>query len=222
MEFLQNLPYDTLVLIDENLSYEGFKQTIYLIKTYCIGEKRDVYHLKSYITLENGKEIIQGYIYFYLSFSTRQCKFCGIFINPNFRNKGIASLLTSSWIRLCLDNNISCLDTIKRQRKPFLIYLLKTYSFEIQKTDLYTTDRKVITVCSSLKDKSKYLLFKDKGFQEEFVHTVVMAHDNYSIIESLGEDFTPLDDVIMLRRYDMQDENQAYSKALSVYRKHQR
>lgn len=221
MKFLQNLPYDTLIPIDENLSYNGLKQEIYLTKTYCPGEKRDVYHLKSCITLENGETIVQGYIYFYLSFTTRQSKYCGIFINPQYRNKGLASLLTSSWIRLCLDNDISCLDTIKKQRKPFLIYLLKTYSFELQRTSLYNTDRKVITICRSIKDNSKYLLFKDKGYQEEFSRTAIMVHDDYRIIDNIESGYTPLDDVILFRRYDMQDAEKAYSKALTVYKRHQ-
>lgn len=221
MKFLRDLPYETLIPIDNKLNFNGLNQSIYLTKTYAPGEKRDVYHLKTFITLEDGSIVTQGYLYFYISFTTCQSKFCGIFIRPEYRNNDLASLLISSWIKLCLDNDISCLNTIKKQRKPFLICLLKTYSFELNRISLYYTDKKSIIVCKSSYDSFKYLLFKDTGFRDEFSKSDIMAHDSYRIIDSMSDDYTILDKVVLSRRYDMQDSEQAYSMALSIYKKHQ-
>ena len=68
---------------------------------------------------------------FYLDKENKTSEFIGIGVAPEYRDLNIGSFLIASWIDLCLNNGYDFLGANKKQRKPFLLYLLKTYGFEI-------------------------------------------------------------------------------------------
>lgn len=109
------------ILVDSFFDTFNQKQKVYLTKSYFTKKKSYQYFIK--IISKNSE--YQGYLYFYLDFENLESQFIGIYIKPDYRNTGLASLLLSYWIRFCLDNNFSYLSTNKKQRKPFLLFLLK-------------------------------------------------------------------------------------------------
>ena len=220
MNYLKDLQYDRLVPIESYLNINGLPSTIYLIKTYSKGDKKDVFHLKLYCTLPSGETLCLGYLYFFISFQTNQSKFIGISVRSEYRNLGLSSLLASNWIKLCLDNSIEFLETIKTQRKPFLLYLLKKFSFELKNPSFYINDRRVITICKKENSDAKCLLFKDKSFETEFAKSKIMVHDNYEIVPSLSQSVIRLDDVVISRQYILEDKESAYQKALDTKKRH--
>ena len=125
------------LLRKDNLIFEKQEQKIYF-STSKVKEKEQ-HFLRVGILQENGQFLQQGYIYFYLNRELKMSKFIGLYIKPEFRGKGLASLLLASWIQFCLNYNFEILSTIKHQRKPFLLYLLKKYQFEIMLPERYQT-----------------------------------------------------------------------------------
>lgn len=176
--------------------YSGdFNHNIYLMRATDDGSNRSKFYLRATTNI-NGEEVIQGYMYFYLDFDNKKSDFIGIKVHEKFRNLNIASLLVSLWIDLCLNNGIDFLGSNKRQRKPFLIYLLKTFGFEILNTDLYSTSKDLISICRRDNDFSKIILFKDSKHEQSFRATNIFREDNYEIITSL-DGVNHLDDIIM-------------------------
>ncbi len=45
-----------------------------------------------------------------------------MYIDPEYRSKGFASLLVAFWLELCGENNFYNFSTNLKQRKPFMIY----------------------------------------------------------------------------------------------------
>ncbi len=146
----------------------------------------------------NGNQVQQGYIYFYLDPKTKTSSFIGTYVEPEFRNLNIASLLIANWIDLCLNNDYQYLITNKKQRKPFLLYLLKLYGFDVRDQNLYDTRLDVISVCRSkdLNNMDKLLLFRDPRHEKVFTGMHTFKHDNYRIIHNLDESIY-LDQVIL-------------------------
>ena len=95
MNVLENLPSDKHILIADNYTYDNFYQRIYLEKTYFKEKNMNQYFLKLYLLMPNGKLICQGYIYFYVDFNTLTSSFIGMYIKPEYRNQGLATLLVS-------------------------------------------------------------------------------------------------------------------------------
>lgn len=135
MSVLDNIEYDKNYIYDDSFCYKGLKQRICLQKSHMKQKNVNQYFLKAYV-IDNSNLICQGYIYFYLNPLIKTSDFIGVYIKPEYRNEGLASLLVSAWIQFCLNNNYNFLGTIKTQRKPFLLYLLKTYGFEILDTNI--------------------------------------------------------------------------------------
>ena len=125
MIFLEGIPYGKNILYQDGLEYKGIKQDLYFQKTYFKETGKTQYFIKSFIK-DNGSFTWQGYIYFYLNDDSKASDFIGVFVKKEFRNSGLASLLVASWIDFCFNNRYDFLGTNKTQRKPFLLYLLKT------------------------------------------------------------------------------------------------
>ena len=109
-----NMPYNKPMLICEN---SITKQRIILEKSRFTQCETDQYFIKILQISPNGNYLCQGYIYFYLDFLTRSSDFIGMYIKPEVRNSGLAQLLISYWVGICLDNGICDLKTIPKQRK---------------------------------------------------------------------------------------------------------
>lgn len=207
---LKNIPFDTKVPLDNKYHYNGLNQVIYLEKKDDSGRKQ--YFLQLYILDSDGNLKQQGYLYFYLNFEIKESKFIGAYINPLYRNNGLASLLISNWIKLCLDNDIFNLKTNRKQRKPLLIYLLKNYTFEIKDISDYETSDDTISICRG-EDDLKYLLFKNIDKKERFLNSALMYEGNYHILDTLSNGFSIIDQVLLPRFYNIQNANDAYLKA---------
>ena len=215
---LKNLSYEKEVLLNSSFVYGGFPQRLYLSKSFLKNSGCDQYFLKVYSVQDTM--ICQGYIYFYIDFLTKTSHFIGVYVKPEYRSTGLASLLISSWIQFCCDYDFIHLTTNKKQRKPFLVYLLKTFGFEILNLERYQTSPYTIYICNEDDSKVKYLLFKNNNQAKSFLNGTIMQHDNYCVIEKLGEAMHILDNVLLSTPYDLQNEDKAYTKALHICKKH--
>lgn len=219
MNSLYNLDYEKNYQYGEDFFDGKNVERIYLKKTHSKAENRDYYFLNLYSISPFGDMVCQGYMYFGLNQQSNQAKFIGVYIRPECRNSGYASLLITNWIKLCLDNDIYDLRANKRQRKPFILYLLKKYEFELANRDEYNTSPYVIHICRDLSSNFKYLLFDNEKQKQGFASGKIMSHDSYHIIDSLTDGIEEVDKVILSRPHLLQDENQAYVKSLRYIKK---
>lgn len=215
---IDNILYQKPILI-RKVKIGDIEQRIYLEKTFFKANQKDQYFLKLYSCLPTGTLICQGYIYFYLDFITKESKYIGMFIKPENRGLGLASLLIASWIELCAENNFYNFTTNLRQRKPFLIYLLKKFSFEIEDKAKYKTSLSTIHICRDPKSPDKCLLFESPTYQASFAQGSIMKNDNYRILDSLTPDITVLDDVLLSTQYNLTDEQEAYNRVRTILKK---
>lgn len=192
--------FDRLVDRDKKLYSTDFYSGEYDHNIYLVRAKDDdSLKPKFYIwatTNVNGVEEKQGYLYFYLDPINRTSSFIGTKVLDKYQGLNISSLLVSVWIDLCLNNGIDFLSSNEKQRKPFLIYLLKKFGFEIFDKNLYETSNDVISICRRDYDKSKLLLFKNDMHEKVFKGTNVFNTGNYEIIHSF-DGVEHLDDIIM-------------------------
>lgn len=209
--------------------YSGeYDQNLYLVKAKDDGSNKPKFYIWVMSNV-NGEEVKQGYLYFYLDLENKTSSFIGVKVIDEFRNLNIGSLLVSVWIDLCLNNGFDFLGVNEKQRKPFLLYLLKTYGFEILDKSLYQSSRDVISICKRENDLSKLLLFKDSKHENVFRGTKIFNTDNYEIIDSF-DGVCHLDDIIMplqdLRRkhvdYRLLDFDRANVKVKRVLDNHRK
>lgn len=206
----------------------NYNHSIYLMRANDDGSNKPKFYLRITSNI-NGVDVIQGYLYFYLDFENKTSDFIGIKVHEQFRNLNIGSLLISLWIDLCLNNGIDFLGSNKKQRKPFMTYLLKTFGFEIFDTSLYDTSSDVISICRRDNDLAKILLFRDERNEQLFLSSNIYEKDNYEIVRSL-DGITHLDDIIMpyqdYRRkqisYDLVDYDRAKVKVKRVLKNHRK
>ncbi len=227
MNSLNNLTEGEKKLFKDGFYSGDFDENLYIKKAIDDGSGKPKFYISVYTNI-NGDLILQGYLYFYLDFENKQSNFIGIMVNKEYRNLNIASFLVANWIDLCMNNNYK-LGVNDKQRKPFLLYLLKSYGFEILDTSLYETRPDVITVCRSLdfSDKRKMLLFKDSMHENNFIKTNIFKEDNYEIIHS-NEGIIMLDNVILPLQnrhknsvhYELLDELLAEYKVQNTISKH--
>lgn len=178
----------------------------------------DQYFIKILQISPNGNYLCQGYIYFYLDFLTRSSDFIGMYIKPEVRNSGLAQLLISYWVGICLDNGICDLKTIPKQRKPFILYLLKKFRFDLNDTSIYQTYPNVISICHDEFINGKCLYFQNSKQAETFRCGKINAGDNYVILEELTPSTVVLDKVILSTPYESTDESVMCSKAYKLIR----
>ena len=197
MDALKNIPEGERILYKDNIFSGNYDQSIFLKKANDDGSHRPKYYISAF-SPKDGMLSMQGYLYFYLDYETKKSYFVGVKVYPEFRNLNIASFLVATWIDLCLSNGYDFLGVNQKQRKPFLLYLLKTYGFEILDKSLYDTRPDVITICRNedLLDYTKYLSFQDPKHESSFTKTNIWKEDNYHIIHDL-EGFITLDNVIL-------------------------
>jgi len=208
-----NIPYDKMIIVKEK---EFKKQRVFLQKTKFTAKDLDHFFIKIYIVNKYGNYVCQGYIYFYVNFLEKESNFIGVYVNPEYRNEGIAQLLISYWVTICLDNGIYNLNTIKRQRKPFILYLLKKFKFDLIDTQKYETDHNTISICKNSISNKKCLFFKNPEQAETFKNGNIKNGDNYNILEIITEDTQILDHVLLSNLYFSKDDNKAYTRSLKL------
>lgn len=220
----QNLDYNKPYLLSVHVNQNGYLEKTYLsrhhIKTTT--DEYDNYYLKVYLVDANGTEIQEGYLYFTINFMTNLNSFIGMYINPQFRNTGLASFLTATWIDLSLEDGLN-LAVNKRQKKPFLLYILKKFAFEIDDISLYETRKSVIYICQKNNSLEKALFFRNPYQKEEFKNSRARKNDNYVILNSLDDDTTVLDQIILTDNYSLhkEDKDKSYRKVLDVFKRKQ-
>lgn len=230
MNKLENLENGSKILYSNGYFSGDYNQELYLKKAIDDGSNRPKFYISVHSNI-NGCLVQQGYLYFYLDYETKTSSFIGIQVLQPYRNLNIGSFLVASWIDLCLNYGYDFLGVHEKQRKPFLLYLLKTYGFEILDKSLYDIRPDVISICRSTNhnDKRKYLLFKDSKHEKVFIGTNVYKSDNYEIIHNQNN-MIFLDNVILPLqnmkknqvRYELLDRILAESKTETVINNHKR
>ena len=227
---LENIDIGDRQLYKTGFFSGDYNQDLYLKRSIDDGSNKPKFYIGAFSNI-NGRLIQQGYLYFYLDYETKTSSFIGIAVEEEFRNLNIASFLVASWIDLCMNNGYDFLGTYEKQKKPFLLYLLKTYGFEILDKTQYETRPDVISVCRNIEkqDKRKYLLFRDKKHEKAFMTTNVYTHDNYEIIDNtkgkivLDNVILPLQNMKKNRiRYELLDKVIAENKTDEVISRHKR
>ena len=228
MDTFKQIPEGEEIIYKDDVFSGNYDQKLYLRSSFDDGSHRPKFYINAFSPI-GDRLVMQGYLYFYLDHEQKRSDFIGIKVNPEFRDLNIGSFLVASWIDMCLNNGYDFLGVNPKQRKPFLLYLLKTYGFEILDKSLYETRPEVITICRSLDslDKTKYLSFKDPKHEKVFVGTNSFKEDNYSIIHTMSG-FVSLDNVLLplqsqkrLRAdYQLLDRDIAEVKSESTIRNH--
>ena len=208
----------------------NYNQNLYLKRSRDDGSGK----IKLYIiatTNINGNLVQQGYLYFYLDPENKLSDFIGVGVGEEYRNLNIGSLLVASWIDICLNNGYDFLGANKKQRKPFLLYLLKTYGFEIFDKSLYAWRDDVISICRSLdvQDTRKLLIFKYLSHENRFIKTNIYKSDDYGIVHD-EKGIVVLDKVILplqsikkdLVKYYLLDYSLAEEKTMRVINRHKK
>ncbi len=221
MKMLENLLYKTNIVIKDDLMYQKFQQKITLSRHFCSTDTNDRYYLKLN-TIEDDEIINQGYLYFYLHPENLSSQFIGIAVNEDYRNSGVASILISSWIQFCLDNGYEDLMTYKKQRKPFLLYLLKKYFFVAEDISDYELFSKLVYICRMKDSDCKCLIFSSVQEEIRFRNSNIMRSDNYRIIDSTDEEIQILDSVLLSTPYLLKDNEKAYQKAIGTYNRYRK
>ena len=219
---LRNLEYNDKVLFKDSTVYQGFQQIVILSKCICDTDVQDRYYLRLNIVDNDKKLINQGFLYFYIDFCKLESKFVGVGVNEKYRNSGVASLLISSWIQLCLDESIRNLMTNMKQRKPFVLHLLKKYDLELDNIGEYQTSSKTVYICKKNDSLDKYLIFKNKYERQRFANSKVMREDNYKIVDDFESGLSFLDTVCLSKTYYLQDEDKAYQKSLNYFNRYKK
>lgn len=196
MGILQRLDIGDSILYSSNYFSGNYNHDLYIKRVISNEGEKPKYYINLFTKI-NGEWIRQGYLYFYLDHDYKISEFIGVNVRNEYRNLNIGSFLIASWIDLCLNEGYDFLGANKKQKKPFLLYLLKKYGFDIFDKSLYLSRNDVITICKSKSDdKAKFLLFKDKDYEKRFILTNVFKEDNYKAVENKNE-VVLLDDVIV-------------------------
>lgn len=215
---IRKLDYNKRILLDETDTHK-----VFIEKTFFKALQSDQYFIKLYKKGDirhNGNEVNQGYMYFYVDYDSKQSYFIGTYIKPEYRSNGYSSLLVSKWIQTCFENGITDLTTISKQRKPFIIYLLKCFTFELNDPRCYQTFGNNIYICKSSlgeENSKKYLVFQNKEQEKRFISSPIAKEDSYHILPSIEPHVTLLDTVLLNNPYDIQDENTAYKMSMKRY-----
>ncbi len=215
MSLIENMPYKKSFIVKDNLDFQMEKQTIFITKYFCNTDICDRYYLRA-----NANGVDQGYLYFYLNPDNMQSKFIGLETYEEYRNRGIASLLISTWIQFCLDEEFINLQTISKQRKPFVLHLLKKYAFELKNLSSYQKANKIVHICKRGNDSSKCIMFENKHEENYFRRSNIMKNDNYIIVGKDEENIEILDSVVLGTPYFLSEPEIAYQKSLQIYSKY--
>jgi len=205
-DLAQNQPVPLTVV-----EHQDIIQLFYLIKGQPKSKNVDLYFIKAYSIINNQNTNL-GYLYFYLNHLDLNSHFIGVYVEPAFRNHGVGTNLIASWLKLCMDNGIEELATNKKQRKPFLLHILKKFGFEIRDVERYDTSPMTIYICRRLNSDDKYLLFKNSLEGVSFAQRSVFRTDKYIILDHPDEEIPIIDQVLLSVPYSLTDSEKAETK----------
>ena len=205
--YIDRIPENKEVLYSTDYSLKG--EQLYLYFAKMKGDKYN-YFFKCYVN-QNGVRKCIGYIYFTISRDLHNSCFIGTYVSPEYRGWGVASFLVSQWINFCFNESLYFLGANKKQRKPFLLYLLKTFGFEILDPSYYDRCDETISICKRADSSKKLLLFKSPSEEAKFMKSPIAKSDNYDTV-SPNEDYIILDRVLPVRKYNIEDSGKASNK----------
>lgn len=210
---LFNMPYNKRYLIHEKYKE---RERVCFEKVYFPHKNVDQYFIKIFKLDKSGTYLCDGYIYFYLNLLNKESNFIGLWIKPERRNEGLAQVLISYWVNLCLENGIYNLNTIHKQRKPFTLYLLKKFKFDLLNIKLYESSSNTISICKFLDKDDKCLYFKNSLQAATFKNSKILESDNYLILDSLNEDTKVLNHILLSTLYTSKDNDEASKRSLKL------
>ncbi len=213
--FIDIIPENTDILYSTDYTINGSDLYLYFAKMKTSGKYN--YFFKVY-KKENGINICLGYIYFTISRQERSSSFIGLYVKPEYRSLGISSFLVSQWINFCFNEGLDFLGTVKKQRKPFLVYLVKTFGFEILDISCYEKYDDTIYICRKSGDNRKWLLFQNDAKKKAFMKSHIATSDNYAIV-SPEDDFEVLDRVMLMRKHQLKETAVAENKVNMVLKR---
>jgi len=216
MKWIERIPTKVPILYKEYFCQEQNIEA-YLIKCLPPEER---HYFRFFIKESDGSRKEIAYIYFNLNFEEKTSSYIGSYVSTEYRNQGFGNLLIATWITFCLENNFDILKTIKKQRKPFLIYLLKKFQFDLENEMI--KDRRRIHICQQENSLEKYLYFEDDNQRRGFHNSNVMKEDNYQILtdqEFNSQKTTDLDTIFLLKPYKIKNNNEAMEHALKITKK---
>ena len=226
----QNLEINKKYLINNSFFCGDYNQELYLKKSIDDGSHKPKFYITIYAKISN-QSIMQGYLYFYLDYYTKTSSFIGLKVLSEYRNANMGSFLIASYINLCMNNGYEILNINPKQRKPFILYLLKTYGYEVNNLNLYEERNDVISICrrNESNDLTKLLLFKDLKHELSFMSTNAYKFDNYQIIHN-KDNIIILDRIIMPLQnaslnpinYELIDKEKAFNKTNIVLSRHKK
>ncbi len=226
----QNLEVNKKFLLNNSFFCGDYNQELYIKKSIDDGSHKPKFYLTIYAKI-NNQTIMQGYLYFYLDFKNKISSFIGLKVLNEYRNINMGSFLMASYINLCMNNGYDILNIHPKQRKPFVLYLLKTYGYEVNNLNLYNIRNDVIFICrrKESNDLTKLLLFKDIKHEISFMSTNAYKFDNYQIIHN-KDNIIILDQIIMPLQnaslnpinYELIDKEKAYIKTNLVLTRHKK
>lgn len=204
---LDKLEYRNKLVIDESAEL-----VFSMDKTFFPDLDIDQYFVKVDKKLQSGNVAKAGYLYFCADIKNNESYFVGAYVNPKYRRQGLSPLMTSYWIKVCMDNDIDKLKTIAKQRKPFLLHTLKGFAFDLPDKSLYSEGHNIDIY---LKDNSKHLYFENLEDKIDFLNSSIAANEKHSVIDELTEDSVKINTIILNHPYWLEDPNYAYAKSES-------
>lgn len=208
---------------DDKYISGDFKQILFVKrgKDYNQNKQQKPQYVLSIVSIINNKSVRQGYLYFYVNPDTKTSNFIGCKVREEYRHLGIATFLIANWIKISIQNGYTKLGTNLEQKKPFILYMLKKYGFEISDPSFYDTRSDIVYICEEV-DKlrgEKLLLFKNSTHERIFRNSKIYREDNYSITRS-GKNLKVIDKILLPMQgtrpangvYKLPDENILFAK----------
>ncbi len=205
---LANLDYYKEEVIDKN---ESFVVTIE--KTISI--ERDQYFIRI------GKNTLQKrkrpYIYFHYDKEySNDSYYIGTFISPKLRQKGFSSILASYLILVNLENDMENLFTITKQSKPFSLHTLMGFSYYPNNEEKLENKDEAIDICVKKGDEKKYLHFRNKILQEEFMNSSLGQNDTFYYLDEIDDSVQVINTVWRNIRHQVIDKDFAFNRSYAI------
>lgn len=189
------------VYLEETCS--DYQLMTFIVKTRDVDiDKYDIRLIR--LSRGNRKPLVVGNMYFSCDLDKKESYFYGVMVRSSYRNKGISNYLISRWIEICLQNDIENLYTIRKQRKPILLYSLKKLSFELEDQSLYNQGHNII-VCKDNTTGEKAFYFEDGLDEDIFTSSTINIETPHKIIPEIDSRYSVLDEVVLGHSYFAQD-----------------
>ena len=182
----------------------------YLVHQIAYGwNKWDIYpqtreYLKIVWFTENNEKIVYGYVYFMLYTDKEGLKrsaYIGSKVDEQYRGKGLGDLLMSIYLFYSHENWFISFESITRQRKLDLLYLMNKYGFKVKQSNLYDNGNRISMyknnmVIDILKDEQRGVCFRFKTRKAENLYRQkngrIAWSENYRYLPPLDDELNTI------------------------------